>query len=299
MNKHIFNEYRLRIMEQQLNVYGIVVKKENESQTHRFRSDDKVNIYSCSKSVTTLAIGMLVDGGKLKLTDTLEQLFPEYLSEMSPQTNQITVRNLLHMASGKLEFFDNFRDANQDNIKVFMAHPVTQTPGTKFFYSNGCTYMLSRIVEKVSGETLRNFLIPRLFDKLDIKNPQWFTCHHGHTLGATGLFLTTEELSRMGEVYLNHGEYKGQRLVSEDFIKTCYTDVIQTSDEETLTNHSHYGYQLWLGQHPSTYRLDGKYNQHSFIFPEIGATVTVTSHEESKGHEIITGVYEDILPHLV
>jgi len=299
MRKSVLNEYRLRINEKQLNVYGIVIKKDNDEIEHRFRSDDRVNIYSCSKSVTTLAIGMLIDAGRLALSDTLEALFPEYLSDMSNGTHSITVRNLLHMTSGKLEFFDEFKTKNQDNVKKFMQYPVEAEPGEKFFYSNGCTYMLSRIVEKISGETLRNFLVPRLFDKLGIENPQWFTCHYGHTMGATGLYLTTKELSKIGELYLNHGKHNGEEIVSEEFIKKCYKDVIKTSDDSTLTNHSQYGYQVWLGSLPNTYRLDGKYNQHSIIFPDISTIITITAHEEYKGHEILEGVYEDILPHFI
>ena len=298
VNKNILNEYRLRVNEKNLNVYGIVIKQDGKQLEHRFRSDDKVNVYSASKPVTALAIGMLIDESRLTLADNLGQLFPEYAKWMAEGTEGITVRNLLHMASGKLEFFDDFRSKNQDNIKVFMQHPLEADPGEKFFYSNGCTYMLSRIVEKISGETLRDFLIPRFFDVLGIENPQWFSCHHGHTMGATGLFLTTEELSRIGEVFLQEGTYNETRIVSAEFIKKCYTDTILTGDDKTLGNWSHYGFQVWLGEVSGTYRLDGKYSQHAIIFPEEKATVTITAHEEFKGHEIVSGVYEEILPYL-
>ena len=298
MNNAILNEFRLKVIEKNLNIYGIVIKQNGKCLIHRYRSDDKVNIYSASKSVTALAIGMLIDDAQLKLNDNLADLFPEYLPHMAPKTADITVRHLLQMASGKLEFFGDFRSKNQDNLQVFMAHPVTEKPGEKFFYSNGCTYVLSRIVEKIRGEKLRDFLVPRLFDVLNIENPQWHTCHHGHTMGATGLFLTTEELSRIGEVYLGAGAYCGTQIVSESFIKKCYTDTVLTGTDKTLTNGSHYGYQLWLGEVPGTYRLDGKYSQYSIIFPEEGATVTITAHEEHHGQDIITGVYENIWCHL-
>ena len=298
MDKNILNEYRLRISEKNLGVYGIVVKQNGERIEHRFRSDDKVNVYSASKSVTALAIGMLIDDNKLSLIDMLEQLFPEYIEVMAEGTGAITVQNLLQMTSGKLEFFDDFRSKKQDNIEVFMKYPLEAKPGEKFCYSNGCTYMLSRIVEKISGETLRDFLVPRLFDILEIENPQWFSCYYGHTLGATGLFLTTEELSRIGEVYLNEGCFNKTQIVSADFIKKSYNETVQTGEDATLGNWSHYGFQLWLGEVAGTYRLDGKYCQHSLIFPHEQATVTITAHEELQGHEIVTGVYQEILPNL-
>jgi len=298
MDKNILNEYRLRVSEKNLGVYGIVVKKDDSRLEHRYRSDDKVNVYSVSKSVTALAIGMLLDNDQLRLSDTMEQLFPEYLDSMSAGTEAITVQNLLQMASGKLEFFDDFRSKKQDNIEVFMKYPLAVKPGEKFCYSNGCTYMLSRIVEKISGQTLRDFLVPRLFDVLGIENPQWFSCHHGHTLGATGLFLTTEELSRVGEVFLQKGSYHGTPIVNAEFIKACYSQTILTGDDETLGNWSHYGFQVWLGEQPGTYRLDGQYGQHAVIFPDEQAVVTITAHEEQLGHEIVGGIYHDILPHL-
>lgn len=298
MKKQILDGYRLHISEKKLNVYGIIVKKQGQQVMHRFRSDDKVNVYSVSKSVTALAIGILMDEQKLTLADNLEKLFPEYVNDMADGTGAITVQNLLQMTSGKLEFFDDFRSKNQDNIQVFMQHPLAAKPGEKFCYSNGCTYMLSRIVEKISGQTLRDFLVPRLFDVLGIENPQWFSCHHGHTLGATGLFLTTEELSRIGDVYLQEGCYNETQIVSADFIKQCYTKTVLTGDDETLGNWSHYGFQLWLGEVAGTYRLDGKYNQHALIFPQEQATVTITAHEEHCGHEIVIGVYQEIIPNL-
>lgn len=298
MEQNILNEFRLRVQEQNLNVYGIIIKQNGKRLEHRWRSNDKVNVYSASKSVTALAIGMLIDENKISLTDRLIDFFPEYQASMTKGTELITVRDLLQMQSGKFEFFADFGSRKQDNIDVFMKHAVEGTPGSKFCYSNGCTYMLARIVEKLSHQTLRDFLIPKLFSILNIENPQWFTCYHGHTMGATGLFLTTEELSRIGEVFLNEGRFNEKVIVSTNFIKACYTDTILTGDETLLTHSSHYGYQVWSGEVPGTYRLDGMYGQLSFIFPKESATVTITAHEEMKVHEIISGVYQDILPHL-
>ena len=298
MKQYILNEFRLRIQEQNLNLYGIVIKQDGKRLEHRFRSDDKVNIYSASKSVTALAIGILIDENKIALTDRLIDFFPDYQESMAKGTEQITIRDLLQMRSGKLDFFGDFRFKQQDNIDVFMKHPVEVASGSKFCYSNGCTHMLSRIVEKVSGQTLRDFLVPKLFSVLEIENPQWFSCYYGHTMGASGLFLTTEELSRIGEVFLNEGRYNETEIVSASFIKACYTDAILTGYEEQLNNGSHYGYQVWLGEALGTYRLDGMYGQFSIIFPEEHATVTITAHEETKTNEILSAVYQDILPHL-
>lgn len=294
----MLNGFRLWMAEQKLNVYGIVVKQNNQRLEHRFRSDDKVNIYSASKGVTALAIGMLADENKLDLNDKALYHFPEYRESASEGSLDITIRHLLQMRSGKEAFFGEFRSSKEDNLKTFFSYPVTAKPGEKFFYSNGCTYALSRLVEKITGQTLRDFLVPRLFDYLGIENPQWFTCYHGHTLGATGLFLTTEELSRIGEVFLGEGTYGGARLVSAEFIKQCFSDGLPTHDPKASPNGKAYGYQLWLGQLPGTFRLDGKYGQYSIVFPKEKATVTITAHEEFRSSDIVKAVYEEIFPYL-
>ncbi|MCL1948350.1 MAG: beta-lactamase family protein [Turicibacter sp.] len=298
MDKSILSDFRLTVAEQNLNVYGIVVKQEGKRVEQRFRSDDRVNIYSASKAVTALAIGMLQDAGSLKLSDTLLSYFPEYIGVSTPGSEEITVRDLLHMASGKLAFFGEFRSLDQDNLEAFFRHEVKSKPGEKFYYSNGCTYALSLLVERISGQTLRDFLVPRLFDILGIQNPQWFACPRGHTLGATGLFLTTEELSRIGEVFLGEGTYNGHHIVSPEFIKSCWSDSLHTKLPNASPNGREYGYQVWLGQVPGTYRLDGKYGQYSIIFPREKATITITAHEEHRDSDILKAVYETIWPQL-
>lgn len=297
MEKSIFNEFRLRMLEQNLNIYGIIVKQNQQKIQLKFRSDDKVNIYSASKGVTSLAIGMLQDAGLLQLDDKILDYFPAYQKDAAPGTEEITIRDLLHMQSGKHNFFD-FKTRKGDKLEAFFKYSLDFHPGFHFSYSNGCTYMLSRLVEKLTGETLRDFLVPRLFDPLEIENPQWFTCIDGHTLGATGLFLTTEELSRIGDLYLQEGTYQGKRLVSADYIKASYEDKITTHDPKATPNGREYGYQVWIGQDLESYRLDGKYGQYAIVFPKVGATVTITAHEEFRSSEIVKAVYEDILPHL-
>jgi len=297
MDKSILNEFRLRMLEQHIDIYGIIVKQQGKRIEQRFRSDDKVNIYSASKALTSLAIGMLQDASALTLEDKILDSFPAYKKDAAPGTDEITIRDLLHMQSGKHNFFD-FKTLKGDKLEAFFKYPLDSHPGFHFHYSNGCTYILSRLVEKITGQTLRNFLVPRLFEPLGIENPQWFTCPDGHTLGATGLFLTTEELSRIGELYLNEGVYNGERLISATYIKASYEDKIITHDPKASPNGKEYGYQVWMGQDQQSYRLDGKYGQYSIIFPRVKATVTITAHEEFRSTEIVKAVYEDILPHL-
>ena len=166
------------------------------------------------------------------------------------------------MASGKLEFWFGVTDevmVTTDWAQLFFQVPVTKKPGTFFFYSNACTYMIGRIVEKISGQNVRDFLIPRLFTPLAILNPQWHTCPNGHSLAATGLFLTTDEFSRLGITLLNGGVYNGTRIVSERYLQSAVSDLIDTNYVE-LESSSGYAYQMWHCSYHGAYRADGMRN---------------------------------------
>ncbi len=300
MDKSILNQFRLTVSEQNLGVYGIKVEQEGKSVSHRWRSDDPVNIYSGSKTFTSMAVGMCIDDGKLNVTDSVLGFFPEYREIASQGSEQITIRDLLHMASGKLEFWFGVTDevmVAMDWAQLFFQVPVTKKPGTFFFYSNACTYMLGRVVEKISGQNVRDFLIPRLFTPLAILNPQWHTCPNGHSLAATGLFLTTDEFSRLGITLLNGGVYNGTRIVSESYLQNAVSDLIDTNYVE-LESSSGYAYQMWHCSYPGAYRADGMYGQFTIVIPDKKAVVTITSHEEKNSNDIIRAVFSDIVPQL-
>lgn len=310
MDQSILNKFRLTVQEKALGIYGIKIEKsDGDSVTHFWRSNDKVNLYSASKTFASLAVGMCVDDGKLKLTDKALDFFPEYDSVAAPGSENITLRDLLHMASGKLKFWFGNLDEEMDQkdwAELFFCVPVTKKPGTFFRYSNACTYMLGRVVEKVSGQNVRDFLMPRLFSPLDIFNPQWHTDPDGHTLCATQLFLTLDEFSRLGTLLLHGGQWKGRQLISDGYLRDLYSDVIDnhTTDEavdpaeEDRERCSGYGYQVWRCSLPGTYRADGKYGQFCIPLPEQGAVVTMTAHEETRALDLVHAVFNDIVPDL-
>ena len=304
MDLSVLDSFRLTVSEKKLGIYGIrVERKDGDSLTHFWRSDDAVNLYSASKTFTSLAVGMCVDAGKLKLTDRALDFFPEYRAAAAPGSEEITVRDLLHMMSGKLEFWFGELDAQKnetDWAELFFRVPLTAKPGTRFFYSNACPYLLGRIVEKLSGQNLRNFLEPRLWGPLGMDNPQWHTDPQGHTLAATQLYLTLEEFSRLGTLLLHHGEYRGTRLISEEYLGKLSGDTVECGwpgceEPECLSG---YGYQVWRCSAPGTFRADGKYGQFCILLPEQEAAVTITAHEEQSPYALVHAVLEEIAPRL-
>ena len=303
MDESILDGFRLAVTEQNLHVYGIRVEKKNgDGVTHFWRSDDAVDLYSGSKTFTSLAVGTCVDDGRLCLTDRVLDFFPEYRGTAAPGSEAITLRDLLHMSSGKTEFWFGALDSEtnkKDWAELFFRVPVTEKPGTFFCYSNACTYMLGRVVEKVTGQTVRDFLVPRLFTPLGIENPQWHTDPAGHTLGAIDLFLHLDEFSRLGRLLLSDGEYGGKHLISSDYLRSLREDTVESrvtsGDPEGAAG---YGYQVWRCAEPGTYRADGLYGQYCIILPEQETAVTITSHEERAVFDIIRAVFREIVPRL-
>lgn len=294
----LLTDFRLSVLEKNLGVYGIHVYQDGKTLAeHRFRSDDKVNLYSASKTFASVGVGIAEDEGLFKLSDSVLDFFPEFKDVASPGTERMTIEHLLQMSSGHM--FDGFSLYKSGDVaELFFGMEMKAAAGSTFYYENLCTYMLGRTVEKVSGQVMLDYLKPRLFTKLGISNPQWHTCPNGHTLCATSLYLTTEELSRIGIALLHHGVYQDQEIVSADYVRRMYSQVVDTSSQEDDEAKGGYGYQVWKCTPPNSYRADGMYGQMSVVLPDYDAVITVTAHNETNHMDILRAVWQDILSNL-
>ena len=298
--------FRMSIAEKGLHIYGVHVYQEGEgSVCHRIRRDEQTNLYSCSKAFTSMAIGICQDEGRLALSDRLLDFFPEYRGIASEGTERITIRDMLHMASGKRE--NDFGTApypprllERDWAELYMEAPLCWEPGTHFHYYNLNTYMLGRIVERVSGDILAKYLTPRLFEPLGIFNPQWHTDPRGHSTAACDLFLNTEQLSRLGRMMLDQGTYGEKQVVGAAYLEAAVNDCIENSHFNPMDGQcmAGYGYQLWRCMHPGSYRADGMYGQYTIVVPDKRAVVTVNSHEEMNANAIIHTIFSEIVDRL-
>ncbi|EWS80111.1 penicillin-binding protein [Brachybacterium phenoliresistens] len=282
-----------------LGIYGVHVHQEGVGEAeHRFRADDLVHVFSCSKTFTALAVGMLGDAGALRVTDRLVDVVPPR-GEVAPGVEDITLEHLLTMTSGSsFTCFTEREKLEADVASAFFAAPLSSAPGARFDYSNGSTYMLARAVDAVAGEDLREFLMPRLFAPLGIANPQWFRCRGGHSWGAYGLHLRTAKLARLGRLLLQSGAWDGTQLVSSDWVEAMHADWVPTGREDGEDT-ARYGYQVWDCAPEGAWRADGNYGQYSIVLPRERAVVTVTAHlEGGRMHEILTALWRDLLPRL-
>lgn len=300
----LLDSFRLTVVERGLGVYGVHVHVAGQGEVeHRFRADDRVHLWSASKAFASVAVGMCLDEGRFGLDDRALDLLPEFAPRAAPGSEQITVRDLLHMASGKpySMFAETDPEVLEDTdwAELFFAGELTSAPGSRFFYSSGCTYILGRAVEAVSGQVLRDYLLPRLFRPLKIYNPSWNTCPRGHSVAGWGLQLTTSELSRLGRLLLQQGVWEDRELVPADYVEAMHTDVVDTVGHfPDAESDAGYGYQVWNNTVPGTFRADGLYGQFSIVVPQQQAVVTITSHNEGVANDIIRAAFSDILARL-
>ena len=220
--------------------------------------------HSMCKSITGMAIGMLIEEGKLKLNENIYDIFSDQINALSKIFRPvITVENLLTMTSG-VTFNESGIVSGNDWLGSFLNASVNGKPGTEFQYNSLNTYVLSAIVTKRTGETLTEYLTPRLFGPLGITKYYWETCPKGITKGGWGLFLCAEDMAKLGQLYLQKGKWNGQQLVSEYWIE------ISTARHLKTQNGTYgYGYQLWMEQRPGSFEYNGMLGQNVIIYPDM------------------------------
>ncbi|WP_150309069.1 serine hydrolase domain-containing protein [Planctomonas psychrotolerans] len=264
---------------EQLGIYGVHVSIGDDEAQHRWRSDDRENIYSVSKGVCALATGMAIGEGLISLDSTAKELLPAL--SFGPGADAVTLQNLLTMSSGiDFAWFADEPVPWPDLAQEMMRRP-SRGPGTVFQYSDASTYVAMRMLASVVGD-VRDWLLPRLFDPLSIHNPQWHRCPRGHIMAGSGLELRTGELARIGRVLRDGGRWEGRQLVDSAWIARMHGTWVETGGGAPFAR---YGMTVWEGP-GDCWRLDGRYGQYVIIDETRNAVVTITAHEEHRDHRL-------------
>ena len=265
-----------------------------------YRPDLKHTLYSTSKTFTSTAIGFAVSEGRLSVDDRVVSSFPEQLpATVSDNLAALRVKDLLCMAAGQ-----NPEPwwilSGQHWVKSFLAVPVVDEPGTKFLYNSVATYMLSAIIQKVTGEKLIDYLSPRLFEPLSIKNADWEVDSDGINTGGWGLRVKTEDMAKLGLLYLQKGRWNEQQLLPETWIEEATTAKIMQKPDATIEEKAAsdwlqgYCYQIWRCRN-NAFRADGAFGQFIIVMPEQDAVVAITANVNDMQKEINL-VWEHLLP---
>ncbi|HKV42635.1 MAG TPA: serine hydrolase domain-containing protein [Blastocatellia bacterium] len=254
-------------------------------------------LFSLSKSFTSTAVGLAISEGKLSLDDEVLKFFPEDApADPSPNLKAMRVRDLLRMVDGN-QTEAQLRDAatkNEPWTRIFLAHPVPFKPGTHFLYNSPGTYMLSAIVQKVTGMTVLDYLRPRLFEPLGFKDPTWVTSPQGIDAGAYGLMIRTGEIARFGQLYLQKGMWEGRQLIPRAWVEEATARQTSNGSAPTSDWDQGYGYQFWRCRH-NLYRGDGAFGQYCIVMPDQDAVVAITSGVRDM-QAVMNLVWDKLLP---
>lgn len=261
-------------------------------------------LYSLSKSFTSTAVGLAIADGKLSLDDLVLKFFPDDAPEKPSKNLQaMRVHDLLRMSTGhqsEPKLFSaqgpKLAASKQPWVKTFLSHPVPFKPGTHFLYNTPATYMLSAIVQKVTGETVLDYLRPRLFAPLGIENPTWGTSPQGITLGGYGLSIRTEDIARFGQLYLQKGRWNGQQLVPTAWVEAATARQTANGSNPDSDWDQGYGYQFWRARH-GAYRGDGAFGQFCIVLPRQDAVIAITSGTRDM-QAVLNVVWDKLLPGL-
>jgi len=250
-------------------------------------------LYSLSKSFTSTAVGLAVAEGKLSIDDEVLKFFPDDApTNITANLKAMRVRDLLMMSTGHQE--EPSAAADVISPKSFLAQPVPHLPGTHFKYNTAATFMQSAIVQKVTGQTVLDFLRPRLFEPLGIEHPVWDANFQGISLGGYGLRVRTEDIAKFGQLYLQKGSWHGKQLIPAEWVAMATAKKTSNGSNPKSDWNQGYGFQFWRCRH-NAYRGDGAFGQYCLVMPEQDAVVAITSGVKDM-QAVLNVIWDKLLP---
>ncbi|MGE3308619.1 MAG: serine hydrolase domain-containing protein [Limisphaerales bacterium] len=258
-----------------------------------YEASSNHELYSLSKSFTSTAVGFAVAEGRLSVDDEVLSFFPDE-GPAAPEANlkAMRVRDLLTMSAGHQDETSSAPD--RISAKSFLAHPVPHKPGTHFKYNTPATFMLSAIVQKRTGQTVLDYLKPRLFEPLGIETPVWNTNFQGISLGGYGLRVRTEDIARFGQFLLREGRWEGKQLLPASWIQQATTRQVSNGSNPKSDWDQGYGFQFWRCRN-GAYRGDGAFGQYCVVFPEHDVVLAITSGLRDM-QAVLNAVWDHLMP---
>ncbi len=258
-----------------------------------YSADSAHELYSLSKSFTSTAVGLAIAEGKLRLDDPILKFFPDEAPD-HPSANLKAMRlsDLLRMSTGQQS--EPPRRGDEPWAKTFLKQPVPFKPGTHFLYNTSATYMLSAAVQKATGQTVLDYLQPRLFEPLGIAKPNWLTSPQGISAGGYGLSLRTGDIAKFGQLYLQKGKWQGKQLVPSAWVEAATSRQTSNGSNPSSDWDQGYGYQFWRCRH-GAYRGDGAFGQFCIVLPKQDAVIAITAGVRDM-QAVLNLVWDQLLP---
>ena len=279
---------------------GIVILRRGnvicEAQWAPWEKETPQALWSLSKSFTSCAVGLARSEKLLDLGDKLVDFFPEYRSCVTDEKMfDVTLRDLLTMRSGHAQcaVISAWSDTAGDWVRGFLSSRLPFPPGSRFVYNSAATYMLSAVIRRVTGLNVREYLMPRLFEPLEIAPGLWESCPAGTNFGGFGLHLKTMDLAKFAQLILNNGRWQGKQLLPADYLAEAVLPHADNSMNEHPDWKCGYGYQFWRSRHG--FRGDGACGQYALMLPEQEMAVAVNASMTEMG-KILDLFWEKLLP---
>ncbi len=294
----------------------MVVQDDRVLALERYSDEMDHNVYSVAKSFASAAVGMLIEEGKMDLDHKVVDYFVDILPEnIDPRWKNVTLRHMFTMSEGhdkaymmsaerKILRGETDRKVEPEIMNEWLLHaftrPLVYEAGERFCYNNLAPYVVGRMVEKVTGMTLSDYLYEKLWKPLQCRKPRWETDLSGHTIAPTGLYLDIVDMVKFGQIYLGKGEFQGHRYLSEKWVEESTSNLLP-SQVINPTGLAHdekqgYGYYFWQN-HGDGYRAYGREGQFIVVLPEKKAVIaTQANHPDSQ--EVFDLIKEYIYPEL-
>ena len=287
-----------RLQKEDVNMHGFILTVDGQEKVKAyyapFREGQPHRMYSVSKTITALAIGMLLDAGKLRLDDPICDYFQDYLPEnLSPWLAALTIRDMLRMAT--CYRWTQYREGVDENwAKSFFTGTPTHAPGSVFYYDTGCSQVLAALVKRLSGQEVINYLEDRLFKPLGCRDERyWLRDPSGCCQGGTGLCMSLRDMHRIAVCLLNDGEGVVPAWFAREMTEKHIETLNQANEEEQ------YGYcwQCWRTR--AGWVMYGMGGQLAIVCPDkktVLSTIADTRLDPCGVQRIYNAFFEEVYP---
>ena len=299
-------------------VRSVLVSVDGETVMSYYRarkSTEQAHVWSVTKSVMSILVGVAIDEGRLRLDQTLSELLPTHQAQMSPEVASITLRQLLTMTAGLPDSGMGLDSA--DPVGDILSYGVVSEPGAQFGYTDTGAHLVAAVLAEAIDRPILDYAREKLFDPLEVDTRPawqgldtgsagnefdkpgfaWATDRSGINLGGFGLKLTAPDMIKLGELYVNGGNWNGRQIVSQDWVRESTAPQV-TKDQRP---DGPYGFFWWLGetnQHP-LFEAAGAFGQTILCFPDLDLVVVVTSAVDGEGARDLYDAYFPVIEQVV
>lgn len=282
-----FNAFVEDIEKNHWNVFGVEVYRDGKLVHQYGDTKARYPIYSATKTITSIAVGMAVDEGKLDINKSVLEYMPEKVVGKLPEEQaevyrHITTKRLLTMSVSDYPF----RAEGESWLAESLRYPISDVNKKEFHYSNISAYLAGVVASCAVKENLYEYLNRKLFQPLGIVEPTYACCPDGYFYGASHMELSVHELSKIGLLLYHGGVYEGKRILSENYVK-------EATSIQQMNREGGYGYFIW--KYRNGFSINGKWKQKCYVLPEEKLMITFLSHIEEENPYLLESMERNLL----